>query len=151
MKKTHATPVTLATVSCEEVNRCPTSSEACGFRPRRRPNPLAVDRPARESATMRNGNAHNSNVPAKIMPWLRKSTEFRRRHRTSAEEPAYFCLPASIPRRTRCRTLGRSSVVIAALLLPPRPAGYAAGHIEPPDQDRASRVVGGAFAGARGL
>src|SRR5690242_19451481 len=100
---------------------------------------------------MRNGNAHNSNVPAKIMPWLRKSTEFRRRHRTSAEEPAYFCLPASIPRRTRCRTLGRSSVVIAALLLPPRPAGYAAGHIEPPDQARASRVVGGAFAGARGL
>jgi hypothetical protein len=48
------------------------------------------------------------------MPWVRKSTEFSLRQRTSADEPEYFCLPASIPRRIRRPILGRSSVVIAA-------------------------------------
>jgi hypothetical protein len=62
--------------------------------------------------------AHSS-VPTKIMPWFRKSTEFSRCQRTSADEPEYFCLPASIPRRIRRPITGRSWVVIAVLLLWP--------------------------------
>ena len=70
----------------------PTSAAACWFRPRRRASPLATDRPARALATIRNGKKHNSSVAANSMPRLMKSIESSRRHRCSAEEPAYFPL-----------------------------------------------------------
>ena len=79
---------------------------ACWFRPRRRASPLATDRPARALATIRNGKKHNSSVAANSMPRLMKSTESSRRHRCSAEDPAYFPLATSVPRRTRPRTPG---------------------------------------------
>ena len=93
--------MTALEVAAEEVNRPPTSAAACWFRPRRRASPLATDRPARALATIRNGKKHNSSVAAKSMPRLMKSIASSRRHRCSADEPAYFPLAASMPCRTR--------------------------------------------------
>ena len=91
-------------VAAEEVNRRPTSAAACLSRPRCRASPLVTDRPARALATIRNGKKHNSRVAANSMPRLMKSIASSRRHRCSADEPAYFPLAASVPRRTRPRT-----------------------------------------------
>jgi hypothetical protein len=69
-----------------------------------------ADRPDRAASTRMNGKASNSSVAARSMARFMKSKAFRRFHKYSADEPVYFSLPASIPRRTRCRTPDRSWV-----------------------------------------
>ena len=111
MKNTQAVPVMALEVAAEEVNRPPTSAAACWFRPRCRASPVAADRPARALAMIRNGNKHNSSVAANSMPRLMKSIASSRRHRCSADDPAYFPLAASIfplAASVRCRTRWRA-------------------------------------------
>jgi hypothetical protein len=79
----------------------------------------AAGRPASALTTIRNGNKQSSSVAANIMPRLMKSIASRRRHTSSAGDPAYFFLPHCAARRAR-RTPGQPAAVMPAGFVPGR-------------------------------
>src|SRR5690242_6928741 len=135
-------PLTGAEVAPEEANRWLKSAAACWFRPRRRDRELSADTPARPAVARRNGKAHSSSVPVRIMAWFMKSSASSRCHRSSAAEPEYLSSAASIPRRTRRPKRGRSvtiGVFQRGLDVVPertRDAGRGADHPAEPDHRR---------------